>query len=277
MYREKKTRLPRWRLLTARLRLLPHFVVISVERGGTTSLYRYLEQHPCVAGAFRKEVDFFDFNWSRGLDWYRAHFPGRWQDAWTRLRRGRPLVTGEATPYYLYHPLVPARMARTLPDVRLIALLRNPVERAYSHYQMNCRQKKETLSFSEAIEREPERVAGEYERLERGEIEFSESHYKFGYLLRGLYVDRLQHWHKHFPPGRMLVLRSEDLYEDPAAVVERAVAFLGLPPWRPERFKAYNQKPYAPIQPALREWLAAYFAPHNERLYAYLGRDLGWR
>ena len=276
MYREKKTLLTSGRKLTAAYRLLPHFIVISVERGGTTSLYRYLNRHPCVAESFRKEIDYFDFNWSRGLRWYRAHFPTRWQAAWTRARRGHPLVTGEATPYYLYHPLVPERIVQTLPDVKLIALLRNPVERAYSHYNMNCRQQKESLSFEEAIECEEERLRGEYLRLEQGEIEFSENHYKFGYQFRCVYVDRLKHWHEYFPPERLLVLRSEDLYEDPPAVLDQVIDFLGLPSWKLTEFKAYNQKPYQPIRPETRRKLAEHFAPHNERLYEYLGRDFGW-
>jgi hypothetical protein len=276
MYREKKTLLTSGRKLTAAYRLLPHFIVISVERGGTTSLYRYLNRHPCVAESFRKEIDYFDFNWSRGLRWYRAHFPTRWQAAWTRARRGHPLVTGEATPYYLYHPLVPERIVQTLPDVKLIALLRNPVERAYSHYNMNCRQQKESLSFEEAIECEEERLRGEYLRLEQGEIEFSENHYKFGYQFRGIYVDRLKHWHEYFPPKRLLVLRSEDLYEDPPAVLDQVIDFLGLPSWKLTEFKAYNQKPYQPIHPETRLRLAEHFAPHNARLYEYLGRDFGW-
>ena len=276
MYREKKTLLTTGRKLTAAYRLLPHFIIISVERGGTTSLYRYLTQHPCVAECFRKEVDYFDFNWSRGLPWYRAHFPTRWQAAWTRVRRGYPLVTGEATPYYFYHPMVPERIARTLPDVRLIALFRNPVERAYSHYNMNCRQQKERLSFEEAIEREEERLGRDYARLERGEIEFSDNHYKFGYQFRGIYVDRLKLWHQHFPRERLLVLRSEDLYEDPPAVLDQVIGFLKLPPWKLTEFKAYNQKPYQPIHPETRRRLVERFAPHNERLYEYLGRDFGW-
>lgn len=276
MYREKKTELPRMRLATARLRMLPRFLIVSVERGGTTSLYRYLTQHPCVGESFRKEVDFFDFNWSRGLGWYRAHFPTRAQAAWTRLRHGSPLVAGEATPYYLYHPQVPARVARTLPDVRLVALVRNPVDRAWSHYNMNRRQQKETLSFEEAIEREEERLAGEEERLASGEIAFSESHYKFGYKLRGRYAERIERWYEHVPRERLLVVPSEELYAEPQAVVDRVLAFLEMAPFRLHSVKAYNQKPYDEIDPATRRRLSEYFAPHNARLCELLGRDPGW-
>jgi hypothetical protein len=275
MYREKKTVLPAWRRLTAPLRVLPDFAIVSVERGGTTSLYRYLCQHPSAREAFRKEVHFFDMNFSRGLGWYRAHFPTRLAAAAARAR-GRRLVTGEASPYYLYHPHAAARIARTLPEIRLIALVRDPVERAHSHYHLNVRQGVEPLSFEEAIEREPERLRGEWERLAADENAWSERHYRYGYVDRGLYADRLREWRKHFPADRLLVVCSEELYADPGAMLERVQAFVGFPPWRPADFKAFNQKPYPDLAPETRRRLSAFFAPHNQRLYELLGRDLGW-
>jgi hypothetical protein len=276
MYREKKTRLTAYRKLTAGSRLLPDFVIISVERGGTTSLYRYITAHPCVDPAFRKEVHYFDLNFTQGLSWYRAHFPTRWRAAWLFSRRRHRLLTGEASPYYLYHPHVPDRIYQALPEVRLIALLRNPVERAYSHYQLNRRQGKEPLSFDEAIESEAERLRGEYERLVRDAPYYSDHHYKFGYLARGVYVDPLTRWRERFPAERLLVLRSEDLYRDPRETLFQVNRFLGLPEWEPGHFKPYNQKPYSEIDPKTRQKLLDYFEPHNRRLYQYLGRDFGW-
>jgi len=276
MYREKKTRLTAYRKLTAGSRLLPDFVIISVERGGTTSLYRYLTAHPCVDPAFRKDVHYFDLNFTQGLSWYRAHFPTRWRAAWVFSRRRQRLLTGEASPYYLYHPHVPDRICQTLPEVRLIALLRNPVERAYSHYQLNRRQGKEPLSFDEAIESEEERLRGEYQRLVRDATYYSDNHYKFGYLTRGVYVDPLTRWRERFPAERLLVLRSEDLYRDPRETLFQVNRFLGLPEWEPGHFKPYNQKPYSEIDPKTRQKLLDYFEPHNRRLYQYLGRDFGW-
>jgi hypothetical protein len=186
------------------------------------------------------------------------------------------LLTGEASPYYLYHPRVPDRIYETLPEVRLIALLRKPVERAYSHYQLNRRQDKEPLSFEEAIEREEERLRGEYERLVQDETYYSDNHYKFGYLTRGVYVDPLTRWRERFPAERLLVLRSEDLYRDPRETLFQVNRFLGLPEWEPGHFTPYNQKPYSEIDPKTRQKLLKYFEPHNRRLYEYLGRDFGW-
>jgi hypothetical protein len=275
MYREKKTVLPASRTRTARLRMLPSFVIVSVERGGTTSLYRYVTAHPCVGEAFRKEVHYFDMNAAQGLDWYRAHFPLRTWAAWARLRHGAG-ITGEASPYYLYHPHVPIRLARLLPDVRIVALVRNPVERAYSHYHLNVRQGKEDLSFEEALAREDERLAGEWEKLSTDELYWSDRHYQFAYRGRGLYAERLKDWYRHFSTEQILVVRSEDLYKDPAAVVERVFHHLGVPPYLLSGFKAYNQKPYPGLAPDTRRQLAAFFAPHNQRLYELLGRDLQW-
>lgn len=275
MHREKKTVLPGSRTRTARLRMLPSFVVVSVERGGTTSLYRYLTAHPCIGEAFRKEVHYFDMNFDRGTDWYRAHFPLRAWSAWSRLRHGAG-IAGEASPYYLYHPHVPLRLARLLPEVRIVALVRNPVERAYSHYHLNVRQGKEDLPFEEALERENARLGGEWEKLCTDASYWSERHYQFAYRGRGLYAERLEEWHRHFSAEQILVVRSEDLYADPASVVTRVFHHLGVPPHALTGYKAYNQKPYPDLAPETRRRLAEFFAPHNERLYALLGRDLEW-
>src|SRR5687768_13237463 len=110
---------PAWRVETAHLRRLPDFLIIGAQRGGTTSLYRYLTEHPEIDPAVRKEIHFFSRHHEQGLDWYRAHFP----------RRDESSLVGEASPNYLVHPDVPARVAAALPRVKLIALLRNPVDR----------------------------------------------------------------------------------------------------------------------------------------------------
>src|SRR5258706_11489250 len=115
-----------WRRATSRYRKLPDFLIIGAQRSGTSTLYQYIARHPDVRGAFRKEVHYFDMHYDRGLDWYRACFPTRG-------------FTGESSPSYLIHPEVPARVAAVLPDIKLIAILRNPVERAYSAYNRNVR------------------------------------------------------------------------------------------------------------------------------------------
>ena len=116
---------------TSPLRLLPDFLILGAQRCGTTSLYNYLAQHPSVGPlVLEKGAHYFSTNYDKSLAWYRSHFPMKWRAAAER-RHGRPFVTGEGSPYYLFHPLAAQRVAKTLPHVKLLVMLRDPVERAY--------------------------------------------------------------------------------------------------------------------------------------------------
>jgi hypothetical protein len=262
-----------WRRLSWRQRAEPDFLIIGAQRSGTTALYSYLTKHPRIASALRKEVHFFDDRFDRGMPWYRAHFPRS-----SELRRagGGAALTGEGSPYYLFHPAVPGRVARALPAVRLIAILRNPIDRAYSHYHHEFRKGREALSFEEAVDREQERIGDEGQRLLDGRIQFSRAHRSFSYLARGIYVDQLLAWERFFPHDRFLVLNSEEFYADPATAVERTLDFLGLPPDRSQSYDRPRYPGYAAIDPALRKRLGEHFEPHNARLYQHLGRRFDW-
>ncbi len=263
--------------ITSPLRLLPDFIIIGGKKCGTSSLYNYLAEHPGVAPAFRKEVHFFDNNpGRRGTLFYRAYFPTSLHRRRVERTRGTKLLTGEATPYYLFYPLAPRRVRDVVPDAKLIALLRNPVDRAYSHYHHEVRRGAEKLSFEEAIEREAERLGGERERMLRGGNYDSVSHRRYSYLSRGVYVDQLQNWRRFFPEEQLLVLKSEGLFADPSSILGQTLDFLGLPPLEREGYSKDNKGSYLQLDPAIRRQLADYFEPHNERLYEYLGRDFGW-
>lgn len=265
----------RYTTLTAGVRLLPDFVLIGTQRGGTTSLYNYLVAHPGIAGAvMEKEVHFFDENYSKGEAWYRARFPSSLGVA-RRPGSGRRLI-GEASPYYLFHPHAASRLARMLPEARLIAMLRDPVERAYSHYRHEVDLGHETLPFEEAIEREPERLRGEAERMLEDPTYASFEHKHHSYLARGIYADQLPAWNERFPEEELLVLRSEDFFTDPAGELRRVLEFLGVRAWRPARFRRYNAATSSGMSEATRRDLLAFFRPHNARLRTQLGRDFGW-
>jgi len=187
------------------------------------------------------------------------------------------LFTGESSPYYLFHPHVPARVARDLPDVRLIAILRNPVERAYSHWAMLQRKGIERLSFESALDREEALIPSEMSRLVGDPLHDSWVHRWFAYLSRGLYLDQLQAWHAHVPPERLLVVISEQLFTRPASVVPEVATFLGLPAdhgaaVRPANTGGYNSRMAA----ATRERLDEYFREPNKRLSEHLGTHLDW-
>jgi hypothetical protein len=258
------------------LRSLPDFLIVGAMRGGTTSLSGYLELHPDVAPATRKEVHYFDLHFARGEEWYRSHFPPRVRRL-ARRALGRPLLSGDASPYYLFHPLAPERAAALVPDARIVALLRDPVTRALSHYRHAVGRGAETLPPLEAFQAEPERLAGEEERLRADPAAVSVVHRQYSYLARGDYAVQLERWFAHYPRERVLVLASEELFSDPADAYARTLAFLGL---RPHRLNAYGQlNPVPEDEPpdeATVAWLRRRFAEPNERLFELLGRRLPW-
>jgi hypothetical protein len=262
--------------LTARGRILPDFLVIGTQRGGTTSLYKYLVQHPHLSHALTKELRFFDLNYHRGLPWYRSRFPSRRYREAVRRRRGMDLMVGEASPDYMFHPHAPRRVAAALPDVKLIVLLRNPVDRAWSHYWHQFKRGHETLSFEEAVAAEPDRLAGEMERILADQSYVSYERHHHSYLARGAYADQLQAWMDLFPRDRILIESSEEFFEQPDMVFQRVLEFLGLPTFRLPEYETFNAFRSGDIEPALRATLADHFRPHNGRLYDLLGRDFGW-
>jgi hypothetical protein len=268
----------RWRTATRGARVLPDFLLLGGQRCGSTSLYTMLCGHPQVRAAAAKEPHFFDNHHLRGEAFYRRLFPLS-ADMRVRARlTGRPMVTGEATTHYLSHPAVPSRVAAMLPQARLIAILRDPVERAYSHYQLAVRNGREPLSFEQALEAEDARLAGEEQRLLDDPRYLGEAYNLQCYRTRGLYLDQLERWWAAFPPQRLLVLRSEDMFADPAAVYAQAIAFLGLEPDpRRDRFEARNRVTYASMPEPARAALRRFYAEPNRRLEQRLGRQMHWQ
>jgi hypothetical protein len=232
---------------------LPDFVIIGAQKGGTSFLYYLLTRHPLVEPAARKELHFFDRpeHFDNGAEWYRRCFP---RSAW---KDGQRSITGEATPSYLFDPPVAKRMAEVVPQARLIALLRNPIDRAYSHYQMQVKRGTEPSPFEEAIEQQHS-----------------------SYVSRGIYVDQLLRWSEFFSKEQMLILKSEDFFERPVETLKVVLTFLDLPDWQPEASElqhrrhtgTYKQK----MDPSTRRRLEAYFEPYNQRLYECLDVDFGW-
>ncbi len=245
----------------------PGFLIIGAQKAGTTSLHAYLSAHPEVSPSTVKEVHYFDLSYHRGRRWYRAHF--------RHLRPGQ-VVAGETSPYYLYHPLVPRRVADDLPDAKLIALLRNPVDRAFSHHNHECALGFERLSFEQALEREPERLAGERERLVANPYLSSFAHQHYSYLDRGRYAKQLQAWFESVDSARMLVLSAEELFDSPAATLARAQAFLELEPHRPADLVGRNGRVYSPLPGRSRRRLVGEFSTANESLFRLLDREMAW-
>lgn len=260
-----------FRRVTAPLRPLPDFLILGANKCGTTSLHNYLNQHPQVEEGLLKEVHFFDryHRYARGLNWYRSHFPIRTDPA--------DFCLGESTPEYLFNPAVPERVAEVMPDARLIALLRNPIDRAYSHYHHSRRLDREPLSFEEALEAESDRIDDELTRLATDPTYDEQTYEHYSYLARGRYLEQIQRWLEYFPRRQLLVVKSEDLFERPDAVAQRVFDFLGLPPHSLDVGRAYNTGGYRDEMDArVRARLRDYFRPHNQALAASLDEPIDW-
>lgn len=251
---------------TAKLRVLPDYLIIGAQKAGTSALQRYLETTPGVQAPLVKEVHYFDNHYGAGADWYRAHFP-------TRRAVVSGQITGEASPYYLLHPWAPARVAALLPDVRLIVLLREPARRAYSHFQHSRALGREPLtSFDEALDREAARTAGGWAELSRtGRRQPAVEWYS--YMRRGRYAAQLARWYKQFPPERLLVIFSEELFADPQPQLERVHAHLGLrAPVQAARFVPSYARTYPPMPVATVQRLAGVFTADMHDLEQLLAR-----
>ncbi|WP_202805792.1 sulfotransferase [Actinopolymorpha alba] len=262
-------------------RLVPSFLLAGGQRCGTTSLHRALIAHPVVAGpVLHKGVNYFDLNYDRGPAWYRGHFPllstarrraGNWS-----VGSGEPQAM-ESTGYYLYHPLALPRIARDLPGVRLIVMLRDPVERAYSAYKHAVARGFETESFERAQELEPERLAGEEERLASDPSYQSHAHRHFAYVERGRYSEQLRRVFDLLGRDRVHVLESEEFFTKPEDSYAEALEFLGLPSWLPSSFDQHNARPSEPMPGSVRRRLEEHFQPYDEELTNLLGRTPTWR
>lgn len=259
---------------TAGLRVSPGFLLVGAQRCGTTSLYRALRQHPGVRSAvFHKGVNYFDVNYDRGHRWYLGHFPLQ------PLRGGAhaaPLAF-DASGYYMWHPHAPARIIRDLPRVRIVAMVRDPVERAYSAYQHELARGFESESFERALALEDSRVEPELARMLTDESYQSQTHRHQAYRRRGHYAEQLTPFLEGLGRDQVHVLESERFFTDPEPEFARLLAFLGLPAVMPATFDRYNARARAPLAGSLRTELAAHFAPHDDRLGEILGAPPGWR
>jgi hypothetical protein len=268
-----------WGKATADLRPLPDFVIIGTKRGGTTSLYHYLLQHqqvlPMIPSRL-KSPHYFYWHYDSGERWYRSHFRTRPYRVVLDTIRHTPTVTGEASPYYLYHPFTAERMHSLMPRVKVIATLRDPVRRAYSHYQERVNNGVEPLSFEDALAAEPDRLAGEIEKMHADPLYYSRAHDWYSYRDRGIYAPQLERWLRRYPSEQILLLASEDFYADEQGTYDRVTDFLGISRQPLASTPQYNYRPVEPLSAQARDELTEFYRPHNAALFELIGRDLGW-
>lgn len=247
----------------------PNFLVLGAQKAGTTSLFNYLEKFGANFGSpLRKEVQFFTLTYSRGLTYYQAFFP----------RSGESLVTGEATPDYLFYRAVPERLIESgYSDLKFVILLRDPVDRAFSHYNFLTKTDRtkgfDSRTFFKAIKDEENLVNPALNK-------FSYSNKMYSYKSRGLYFEQISHWLKYFDRNRFLFLESEEFKKEPRKSMNTVFDFLEIEKntdYDNAQFKRYNENQYEPIPRDAAQYLSSYFAAPNKKLFELLGRSFDWK
>lgn len=260
--------------------MLPDFLIVGCQRGGTSSLYRYLGQHPQIAPSLRKETEFFSARFGLGEHWYRANFPHKLRMRIARIR-GKKLFTFEATPDYLVDPRAPQRCRQMIPDARIVLLLREPGERAVSHYHHNVRLGLENESLERALELEDERLAGDLVELSADSLAAVTAFRRFSYVTRGQYAEQLERWFAAFPKEQILILESEKFFEQPDMVFQEILSFVGADPWHPQEFRNHSYATqesagHRQVPEAVSQALEERFATSNKALGDLVDGDIAW-
>ena len=269
-----------YRKMTSRLRQLPDFIIIGAGRAGTTALYSYLIQHPLIAAALTDnnesvaDLHFFEYIISNNIQWYRSHFPILFSKS---NKHKNSFITGEYTSTYMYHPDVPKRIFNLLPKIKLIVILRNPIDKAYSTYQQQFRFGEYTTSFEDTINAEFRRID-----LNKDFPELNSNNYDFENLVaqniirHGVYADYLETWLKIFDRKQILILNSDDLKKSTKETLRRVFNFLNVSNYDIKDTSQVNVGKYPTINKITRKKLIEFFKPHNQRLNKLLDTEFNW-
>jgi hypothetical protein len=258
--------------LTGLIRSLPDFIIIGTARSGSTSLYYNICQHPCVLSASYDELGFFDSNFHLGLNWYRSLFPTLFSK-WLVKRKKQFAITGEDTPFYIWSPLVANRILKILPNVKLIILFRNPVDRAYSNYHLGVREGSENLSFEDAIQ-------FELDSLKNFEIESEDDIKKYtisrSYIVKGFYADQLKIWLKLFKPEQLFITSTEDFQSNTENILNKIYDFLEIPQINLKNLEKHKVASYSPMNDKTRKILVDLYKIRNEELFKMINKKFDW-
>ncbi len=263
---------------TASWRVLPDYLIIGAQRAGTTSLQDVLTTHPNVVSArLMKGVHYFDTSYPKGMAWYQSHFPTKRSAARREHSMGAPMRVGEASPYYIFHPMAIERISADLPEAKLILLLRDPVERTISHHKHETRRGNETLSLEDALDAEPSRLEGEAERVAADASYNSFPLQTYSYAARSRYAPQVQRLFSFVDRQQILVLPSERFFTDPGPTFASVLEFLEVPAFRPVDFPQMNATKTDAIPSHVVERLRAEFQQPNQELFELLGERYEWQ
>ena len=259
--------------LSSPFRVLPECFVIGVVRSGTTSLYHYLGQHPCIISSAYDELGYFDDNFHLGINWYKSLFPTKSTKNKIIKKYGK-FLTYDVTPFYIYNPLVARRISESFPKAKIMSNLRNPIDRAYSNYIIMLQEGDTTSTFEEMIQAAMNDLEKNKTKL-NDEAYVVDTHYE-NILARGFYADQLEIWFEKFQKRQLLMIPSEDLAQKPDQVLTKVFEFLDLPYFKIKDFTKQNKREYSPMKDKTRKLLIEFYKPYNEKLYSLTNQHFDW-
>jgi len=256
---------------------MPDFLISGFPRCGTTSLFNNLIKHDCILSPLVKEPSFFNSDYYRGLGWYKSFFPTKFKKEQLQKKLNSTVITGEATATYAFDPKCPSRIKEVLPNIKLIFLLRNPIERAFSHYRSIRKRGLESLSFEEAIKVEEKRLEGEYQNMLVNKNYYSKKFHFYGYLSGGHYYKLLKNWYNEFENEQILILKSEDIFKNPIEQMDKICSFLNISQINFQEYSHHNlSEDKLKLDQINQKKLKEHFESHNEQLYKFLGLNFEW-
>lgn len=258
--------------VTSPLRVLPDFFVIGVVRSGTTSLFHYLNQHQNIKAAAYDELGFFDDNFHLGMSWYRSLFPTIFTKKRIRGKFGK-FLTFDDTPFYIYNSLVAERIHQLFPQAKLIANLRNPIDRAYSNYNIALA-RNETRTFEEVIDYEIQFIENAKDKLDDRSFLVNEFYELI--LTRGFYSTQIRYWLDRFERKQFLFVSSEELSTNTDNTLGKIFEFLEVPHMKIKDLTRQNKREYPKMKDKTRDKLIEYFKPHNEELFKMIETRFRW-
>ncbi|GAA3777135.1 hypothetical protein GCM10022271_06650 [Corallibacter vietnamensis] len=251
-------------------RMQPSFMIVGAQKAGTTSLYHYLIQHPSIKSALKKEVNYFDKNYYKGDSWYKAFFP---------IEKNDNSITGEATPFYMFHPLSMKRLAEYNPNFKIIVLLREPASRAISHYYHEVRNKREDLGMREAFKMEDTRLEKEFDNIQNNPKHDCYNLQRFSYKDRGYYVGQIKEIKTHFKEENIMIIDSKEFFKNTQEMVKEVLEFLKVDSdLKIKTKKKFNIGTYTkdPDEKKILNELKTDYKESNEELFKVLGRRFDW-
>ena len=256
--------------ITASSRVLPDFIVIGFGKAGTTTLYHYLGEHPCIMKSSHDHLGFFDSNFELGLNFYKSFFPTQSTKNKILKKHGK-FLTYDVTASYIRSPLCAKRIFETLPKIKLIIICRNPVDVAYSYFNSFSSLPAE-LSFDEAIKNEIKIHEDEIKQSKNYPIDLLEK----SFLARGIYAEQLKIWYELFPKDQLLFIKTEDLEKDPIMTFNEIFDFLNLSKFTIKNFEKQNVGKYAPMKKETRKFLVDFYKPHYQKFQKLIDKKFGW-